>query len=116
MGSSRRRGRRGWEHRNRPGRTTIGLFSLAGAFLVSSCSPVGHRAAEHSQSEAWVPASSAPTPGVVPFKRVDYWLYVDLSLPPTSVEVQLRRHLEQEFPQARFSSEYTCLARERASF
>jgi hypothetical protein len=116
MGSNRRRGTREREHRTRAGTTTIGLFSLAGAFVVSSCSPAGPRAAEPTQSEPRVPASPSPMPSVVPFKRVDHWRYVDLSVSPTSVEVQLRRHLEQEFPHARFSSEYTCLARERASF
>jgi hypothetical protein len=57
-----------------------------------------------------------PKPPELPFKRVDAWRFVDLDVPPTPVEQQLKRQFERVFAKAQYSPEYTCVAREDANF
>ncbi|HEX2876205.1 MAG TPA: hypothetical protein VHP33_33365, partial [Polyangiaceae bacterium] len=62
---------------------------------------------------------TSTAPPVLPdvfFKRVEDWRFVELDLPPTAVERQLRRQFERVFAHAQFSEQYTCLAREKGNF
>jgi hypothetical protein len=82
---------------------------LAVAGSASACGPA-HPRIETPQA-AEIP--DIPDSG---FKRVDEWTFVDLDLPLTPVEQQLKRHFERVFSNARHSSAYQCFAREVASF
>jgi hypothetical protein len=79
------------------------------ASATSACGPVRPRAETP-------PAAQLPDTVDVGFKRVDDWTFVDLELPLTSVEQQLKRRFERIFSNARHSSAYQCLAREKANF
>lgn len=50
------------------------------------------------------------------FKRVDTWHFVDVNAPLTPAEQQLKQLFERIFPNAQYSPEYTCLAREDGNF
>ncbi|MEO7036932.1 MAG: hypothetical protein ABI548_23485 [Polyangiaceae bacterium] len=50
------------------------------------------------------------------FKRVDTWRFVDVNAPLTPVEQQLKQQFERVFPNAQYSPEYTCSAREDGNF
>ena len=50
------------------------------------------------------------------FKRVDTWHFVDVNAPLTPAEHQLKQQFERVFPNAQYSPEYTCLAREDGNF
>jgi hypothetical protein len=76
--------------------------------LAFSCAP----AKPHAVS----PAAAPPASSALPFKRVDEWRFVDLALPPTPVELQLKRQFERVFANAQYSPEYACVAREDANF
>jgi hypothetical protein len=75
----------------------------------SACAPAKHHAVQPT-------AAAPPASPAIPFKRVDEWRFVDLNLPPTRVELQLKRQFERVFANAQYSPEYTCVARENANF
>src|SRR5260370_5038689 len=77
--------------------------------VASSCAPAKPHAVPPT-------AAAPPASPEIPFKRVDEWRFVDLALPPTPVEQQLKRQFERVFANAQYSPEYLCVAREDANF
>ncbi len=82
--------------------------ALVSALALVSCSP------KHAARVA--PSADEPGYLQIPFKRADQWAFSDAARAPTQVEVQLRRHFERVFSHAQFSTEQTCVARERADY
>lgn len=77
--------------------------------LLTACGPAQPRLGAQAPARPSAPPDAS-------FKRVEHWEFVDLDLPPTPVEQQLRRQFERVFGHARYSREYTCLAREDGNF
>ncbi len=80
-----------------------------GLWVATACAPAQPRLTSA------VPAVPPELPEA-PFKRIDEWRFVDLEAPLTPAEIQLERQFERVFSNARYSPEYTCLAREDGNF
>jgi hypothetical protein len=82
-------------------------LSLCSTCVMIACAPAKPHVAPPGPIEP--PAFSRS------FKRVDAWTF-ELERPPSLVEAQLKQTFERVFAHAQYSKEYTCLAREQATF
>src|SRR5260370_11388104 len=77
--------------------------------VASSCAPAKPHAVPPT-------AAAPPASPEIPFKRVDEWRFVDLALPPTPVEQQLKPPFERVFANPPYSPEELFVARGEPKF
>lgn len=87
---------------------TILLFAAVVGGMFACAPPQSHLVPPKPAQDSDLPEAH--------FKRVDAWHFVDVNAPLTPVEEQLKRQFERVFPNAQYSPEYTCVAREDGNF